>query len=172
MDFCAVKLNRKEEFLFIFCSCVKSGKASSFYPTIVNNEDITWNFDPKSRILSEEFDCNHEDADTSTLQIPDSSYEKRNTQNDHIISHFEYFFTCHYSKTVWLAENLNEIKITHHEKIFSHIKQKFSHFEEGMGNVLIKKIFFCLTEIIIIFTETHCIKSKPKIITKISNYLA
>ena len=23
-----------------------------------------------------------------------------------------------------------------------HIKQKFSHFEEGMGNVLIKKIFF------------------------------
>ena len=83
-----------------FCSCVKSGKASSFYPTIVNNEGITWNFDPKSRTLSEEFDCNHEDADTSTLQIPDSSYEKRNTQNDHIISHFEYFFTCHYTKTV------------------------------------------------------------------------
>ena len=49
-----------------------------------------------------------------TLQIPDSHCEKKNTQNEHIIAHFEYFFTCHYSKTVWLAENLNEIKITHY----------------------------------------------------------
>ena len=64
---------------------------------------------------------------------------KKKTQNEHIIAHFEYFFTCHYSKTVWLAENLNEIKITHYEKIFSHIKQKFSHFEKGLG---IKNIFF------------------------------
>ena len=97
-----------------------------------------------------------------TLQIPDSRYEKKNTQNEHIIAHFEYFFTCHYSKTVWLAENLNEIKITHYEKIFSHIKQKFSHFEKGLGNVLTKKTFFCLTEINIIFTEIHRIKTKPK----------
>ena len=49
-----------------------------------------------------------------TLQIPDSHCEKKNTQNEHIIAHFDYFFTCHYSKTVWLAENLNEIKITHY----------------------------------------------------------
>ena len=55
------------------------------------------------------------------LQIPDSRYEKKNTQIEHIIAHFEYFFTCHYSKTVWLTENLNEIKVTHYEKIFSHI---------------------------------------------------
>ena len=62
-----------------------------------------------------------------TLQIPDSHFEKKkNTQKEHIIAHFEYFFTCYYSKTVWLAENLNEIKITHYEKIFSHIKQYFS----------------------------------------------
>ena len=58
----------------------------------------------------------------STLQILDFYYEKKNTQNEHIIANFEYFFTCHYSKTVWLAENVNEIKITHFEKIFSHIK--------------------------------------------------
>ena len=46
-----------------------------------------------------------------TLQIPDSHYEKKNTQNEQRIAHFEYFFTCHYSKTVWLADNLSEIKI-------------------------------------------------------------
>ena len=87
---------------------------------------------------------------------------RKNTQNEHIIAHYEYFFTCHYSKTVWLAENLNEIKITHYEKIFSHIKQKFSHFEKGLGNVLKEDIFFCLTEITIIFTEIHRIKTKSK----------
>ena len=62
-----------------------------------------------------------------------SFWEKKNTQNEHIIAHFEYLFTCHYSKTVWLAENLNEIKITHYKKIFSHIRQKFPHFEKGLG---------------------------------------
>ena len=76
-----------------------------------------------------------------TLQILGSRYKKKNTQNEHIIAHFEYFFTCHYSKTVWLAENLNEVKITHYEKIFSHIKQTFSHFEKGLGNVLKEDIF-------------------------------
>ena len=86
---------------------------------------------------------------------------EENTQNEHAIAHFECFFTCHYSKTVWLAENLNERKITHYEKIFSHIKQKFSHFEKGLGNVL-KENIFCLTEIIIILTEIHRIKTKPK----------
>ena len=94
----------------------------------------------------------------TTLQIPDSHYGKENTQNEHMIAHFEYFFTSHYSKTVWLAENLNEIKITYYEKIFSHIKQKFPSFEKGLG---IKNIF-CLTEITIIFTEIHHIKTKPK----------
>ena len=63
------------------------------------------------------------------LQIPDSHYEKENTQNEHIIARIEYFFfTCHYSKTVWLAENLNEIKITYYEKNLSHIKQKIFSF--------------------------------------------
>ena len=83
---------------------------------------------------------------------------KRNTQNAHIIAHFEYCFTCHYSKTVSLAENLNEIKITHYQKIFSHIKKKFSHFEKGFG---VKNIF-CLTEFTILFNEIHHIKTKPK----------
>ena len=64
----------------------------------------------------------------------------KNTQNEHIIAHFEYFLTCPYSQTVWLSENLNEIKITHDEKIFSHIKQNFSYFEKGLG---IKNIFLC-----------------------------
>ena len=71
------------------------------------------------------------------------------------------FFTCHYSKTVWLAENLNEMKVTQYEKIFSHIKQKCSHFEKGLGNML-KKTFFCLTENTIILAEIYRIKTKPK----------
>ena len=79
-------------------------------------------------------------------------------KNEHIIAHFEYSFTCHYSKTVWLAENINEIKVTHYEKTYSHIRQKFSDFEKGLG----KKFFFCLTEITIIFTDVHRINTKPK----------
>ena len=81
----------------------------------------------------EDFPYKHQQHIYRTLQIPDSHFEKKNTQNEHIIAHFEYFFTCHYSKTVWLAENLNEIKIAYYEKIFSHIKQKFSHFEKRLG---------------------------------------
>ena len=92
--------------------------------------------------------------------------KKKNTQDEHIITYFEYFFTRHYSKTVCLAENLNETKITHYEKIFSHIKQKFSHFEKGLG----ANNIFCLTEITIIFTEIHHTETKPKIIYKISKY--
>ena len=63
-----------------------------------------------------------------------------------------------YSKAVWLAENLNEIKITHCEKIFSHIKQKCSYFEKELGI----KHTFCLTEATIICTKIHYIKTKPK----------
>ena len=70
------------------------------------------------------------------LQIPDSHCEKKNTQNEHII--------------------------THYEKIFSHVKQKFSHFEKRWETCWQKKKFFCLTEINIIFTEIHRIKTKPK----------
>ena len=51
---------------------------------------------------------------------------KRNTQNENIIAHFEYFFACHYNKTVLLAENLNEIKITRFQKIFSNQAKIFS----------------------------------------------
>ena len=69
-----------------------------------------------------------------------------------IIAHFEYLFTFHYSKTAWLAENLNEIKITHYEKIFSHIKQKFSHFEKRLGNMLTKKTFFFVSLILPLFS--------------------
>ena len=57
---------------------------------------------------------------------------KKNIQNEHIIAHFEYFFAFHYSKTVRLADNLSDIKITHYDKIFSHMKQKFSYFEKGL----------------------------------------
>ena len=51
---------------------------------------------------------------------------KRNTQHENIIAHFEYFFACHYNKTVLLAENLNEIKITRFQKIFSNQAKIFS----------------------------------------------
>ena len=77
-----------------------------------------------------------------TLQIPDYHYEKKNSQNKHIIAHVEYVFIFHYShQTVSLAENLDELKITHYEKVFSHIKQIFSHFEKGFGNMVTKKTF-------------------------------
>ena len=92
---------------------------------------------------------------STALQIPDSHYEKKITQNEFIIAHFEYFFTCHCSKTVWLAENLNEIKITHYEKIFSHIKQKFSHFEKGLGNMLRKKPFFFVSLRLSLFSPRY-----------------
>ena len=90
------------------------------------------------------------------------------TQNEHIIAHFEYFLTCPYSQTVWLSENLNVIKITHDEKIFSHIKQNFSYFEKGLG---IKNVF-CVTEITPLFPRRYItLKLNQKIIFKICNYL-
>ena len=103
-----------------------------------------------------------------SLQIPDCHFEKKNTQNEHIIAHFEYFFTCHYRKTVWLAENLNEIKITHYEKIFSHIKQKCSHFEKGLG---INDIFVVSMRLPLFSRRYIKLKRNQKIISKISNYL-
>ena len=97
-----------------------------------------------------------------------SFWEKQNTQNEHIIAHIEYFLTCHYSKAVWLAENLNEIKITHYEKIFSHIKQKFSHFEKGLG---INNIFVVSLRLPLFSPRYITLKQNQKIISKISNYL-
>ena len=102
------------------------------------------------------------------LQIPDSHFEKKNTQNKHIIAHFEYFFTCHYSKTAWFAENLNEIKITHYEKIFSHIKQIFSHFEKGLG---INNIFVVSLRLPLFSSRYITLKQNQNIISKISNYI-
>ena len=52
---------------YLFASYVKSGQTSLFYPTTVNDEDITWQTDPKSGMLSEEFVCNHEEADTRII---------------------------------------------------------------------------------------------------------
>ena len=49
----------KKTFSSLFASYVKSGKPSLFYPTTVNDE--------KSRMLSEEFVCNHEEVDTRMI---------------------------------------------------------------------------------------------------------
>ena len=84
-----------------------------------------------------------------------------------IIAHFEYLFTFHYSKTAWLAENLNEIKITHYEKIYSHIKQKFSHFEKRL---VINNIFVVSLKLPL-FSPRQYFQRNQKIISKISNYL-
>ena len=93
---------------------------------------------------------------------------RKNTQNEHIIAHFEYFFTCHYSKTVWLAESLNEIKnYLLWENLFSYQAKIFS-FWERVGN---KKTFFCLTEITIITPRYITLKLNQTVISKISNYL-
>ena len=67
-----------------------------------------------------------------TLQLPHSHLEKKKCPKWAQNCLFWVIFTCHYSKAVWLTKNLNEIKFTHYEKIFSHIKQKFSHFEKGL----------------------------------------
>ena len=101
----------------------------------------------------------------SIAQIPDYRYEKNNTQNEHIVAHFEYFFTCH--KTVWFAENLSKIKITHYGKILSHIKQKFSHFEKGLR----KQTFFFSLRLPLFSPIYMALKLNQKTITKISNYL-
>ena len=45
------------------------------------------------------------------------------------------------------------------KSFLTHIKQKIPNFEKGSGK---KAFFFCLTVIIIIFTEIHRIKTKPK----------
>ena len=103
----------------------------------------------------------------STLQIPNSHYEKKNTWNDHIIANFEFFFSCHYSKTFWLAENLNEIKISHYGKIFSHINQNFS-FWESAGNT---KHFFVSLRLPLFSPRYIALKLNQQIITKISNHL-
>ena len=94
---------------------------------------------------------------------------KKNTQKEHITAHFEYFFTCHDSKAVGLTEKLNEIKITHYEKSFLISSKNFLILRRD-GKRADKENIFCLTEITIIFTEIHRIKTKPKIVTKISNY--
>ena len=96
-------------------------------------------YKPRCSYLNLRYRACFEQGDTANSWF--SLWEKKNTQNEHLIAHFEYFFTCHYSKTVWLTENLNKIKITHYEEIFSHIKQKCSHFEKGLG---IKTFFFSL----------------------------
>ena len=93
---------------------------------------------------------------------------KKNTQNEHIIAHFEYFFICHYIKTIWLAETLNEIKITHYEKIFSYIKQEFSHFEKGL---VINDIFVVSLRLPLFSPRYITLKRNQKIVSKISNYL-
>ena len=75
------------------------------------------------------------------MQIPKPHYETKNTQNDHIIAHFDYFFTCHNSKTIFLTEILKEIKVTLSEKSLTLIKQKLSHFEEGLVSAERKNSF-------------------------------
>ena len=103
-----------------------------------------------------------------TLKIPNSHFEKKNAQYEHIIAHFEYFFTCYYSQTVWPAEILNEIKVTHYEKIFLHIKQKFSDFEKGLG---INNIFVVSLRLPLFSLRHITLKQDQKIISKISDYL-
>ena len=61
-------------------------------------------------------------------------------------------------------------KITHYEKIFSHIKQKFSHFERGWGTCWQRKFFVSLR--LPLFSPKYiALKLNQIIITKISNYL-
>ena len=107
-------------------------------------------------------------AKLSTLQIPNSHYEKKKKYSKwaHNCS-FWVFFSCHYSKTFWLAENLNEIKISHYGKIFSHIKQNFS-FWESVGNT---KYFFVSLRLPLFSPRYIALKLNQKIITKISNHL-
>ena len=93
---------------------------------------------------------------------------KKNTQNEHIIAHFEYFFACHYSKTVWLAENLNEIKLLIMRKSFLISSKNFFSFWERVGN---KWHFFVSLRLPLFSPRCITLKRNQKIVSKISNYL-
>ena len=81
---------------------------------------------------------------------------RKNTQNEHIIVHFEYVFTCHYSKTVWLAE-----------KPFLVSSKNFLILRKGLE----KKHFFVSLRLPSFSPIYIALKLNQKIITKISNYL-
>ena len=68
------------------------------------------------------------------LQIPDSHFEKGNTQNGQIIAHFEYFFTCYYSKACLARrESQQDKNYSLWENLFSNQAKIFS-FWERVGN--------------------------------------
>ena len=90
-----------------------------------------------------------------------SLWEKKYS-NEHRIAHFEYFFTCHYSKTVWLAENLSEIKI------FWYQAKKVS-FWERVGKRAERKHFFVSLRLSLFSPRHIALKLNQKIITKISS---
>ena len=51
------------------------------------------------------------------------------------------------------------------------MKQKCSHFDKGLGNVLTKKTFFVSLRLTLFSPRYVALKLNQKIITKISNYL-
>ena len=94
---------------------------------------------------------------------------EKNTQNEYIIAHFEFFFYLSlYSKTVWLTESLSKVTFSYYEKIFSNIKQTFYHFEKGLE---IKNIDLSHWDYHYFLPRYMALKLNQKIITKISNSL-
>ena len=91
---------------------------------------------------------------------------KKNTQNDHIIAHFEYFFTCHYSKTIWLAENLNKIKLLIMRKSFLISSRNVLILRKGWETWCKENIFFVSLRLPLFSPRYVALKLNQKIITK------
>ena len=96
---------------------------------------------------------------------------EKNTQNEQIIAYFEYFFTCQCTKTVWLADNLNEIKITYDVKSFLISSKNFVILRKGYQTCWQRKHSFVSLRLPLFSPRDIALKLNQKIITKISNYL-
>ena len=51
----------------LFAKYLTCGMATLLYPTTINDEDQTLTVDPKTGIVSKDFECNHEEADTRMI---------------------------------------------------------------------------------------------------------
>ena len=88
-------------------------------------------------------------------------------QNGHIAAHFEYFFTCHNSKTVRLFSSQRDKNSSLWENLFPYQAKIFS-FCERVEN---KKHFFVSLKLPLFSPKYIALKRNQEMISKIFNYL-
>ena len=57
----------KKTLYALFAKYLTCGMATLLYPTTINDEDQTWTVDPKTGIVTKDFECNREGADTRMI---------------------------------------------------------------------------------------------------------